>query len=153
MKRRIASPALPANPMMIWFDIGWKTLEILLTAGPVMSMRLARMASAGASPTEADRREMHRMGAEKVVAFNRAGAAMAAGLAPWYVETAARAMRSAAVWNPWTSWAAATSRSRGAPGPWPLLPGPRRAARIVHSTLEPIHATVTANARRLSRRK
>jgi hypothetical protein len=43
----------------------------------VIAHRVARMASAGASPSASDRTEFHRMGAEKIAAANEAWTAMA----------------------------------------------------------------------------
>ena len=57
--------------------VGVQTTQMLLAAPQVVAQRLARMALAGASPSRADQREFHRMGAEKVTAFGESWQAMA----------------------------------------------------------------------------
>lgn len=100
---------------------------------------------------------MHRMGAEKVVAFSKSGTALAFGMAPWATRAALQSFQAGiAFWSAWTRmlnpWTAVTPR-RGRLAP---LPASRRhdthaMARVIKASLEPVHTTVTANARRLSR--
>jgi hypothetical protein len=51
--------------------------ELGVAAPQVIAHRMARMASAGASPSARDRAEFQRMGIEKIAAANEAWAAMA----------------------------------------------------------------------------
>src|SRR4051812_41069634 len=53
-----------------------KSTELAFAAPFVVVHRLSRMAMAGTSPNARDRKEFTRMGAEKIVAFNRSWYAM-----------------------------------------------------------------------------
>jgi hypothetical protein len=52
-------------------------MELGVAVPQVIAHRVARMAIAGASPSARDRKELRRMGTEKVAAFNEAWNAMA----------------------------------------------------------------------------
>ena len=90
-----------------------KAAELSLIAPQVIALRALRMN---------DRGEMHRMGAEKVLAFWESMNAMSlAGMDFWW-----------RAWlNPWSMGASAT--------------------KILEKGLEPVHRRASANARRLSR--
>lgn len=116
-----------------------QTAELAWATPQVMAHRMARMALAGPTLSERDRKEFQLMGMEKVAAFGQAWHAMAwAGLA----SSQAMAIQMwAACWTPW-------------------LGGPRAdrlARQMQHAALgmmgkgmAPIHAKATANARRLA---
>jgi hypothetical protein len=116
----------------------------------VVALRTSRMLAAGATPSAADRREMHRMTSEKVRAFSASYYAMAARWQRMQIESWLALTRFAfdACTRPW--WiATSATRARGA--------SRRRVERawhdIVDAGLAPLHRTATANARRLSRRR
>jgi hypothetical protein len=69
--------------------IGTQAAELLVAAPQVVAHRLGRMALSGPRPSVNDRREFHRMGAEKVAAFGEA----ARGGAARRPEAAAAAAR------------------------------------------------------------
>jgi hypothetical protein len=129
--------------------LGTRLAELSLAAPLVIAARTTRMIAAGATPDAADRREMRRMGSEKVAAFSQG-----------FVAMALRAQRMQFEW-----WLAALRPFFGAAWlfPWstPRSPGPRATARSLARSLEaiagaglaPVHRTAVANARRLSRRK
>jgi hypothetical protein len=95
MKSR-QSAALLANPFLLWTTLGLKTMQMSAAAAQVIAIRTTRMAAHGANPSAADKREMHRMGAEKVDAFSRAGTTLAAGAVPLMTGLAMRIWPQAA---------------------------------------------------------
>ena len=111
--------------------ISIQALELAIAAPQVMAYRLATMALAGASPTARDRREFHRMGVEKIAAFYESWNAMFLALL--------RANLNLAV-TPFQFW-------------WSLHRRRRTGLAILGASLDPIHRRVTANARRLRRRR
>ena len=99
------------------------------------------MLAAGATPNAADRREMLRMGSEKVEAFGAAYIAMAVEMQRQQLAWWVRTMRS--LWlAPWSSWRSPHDGVAQMSRAWQVV-----AAR----GLAPIHRTATANARRLHR--
>ena len=160
MKRR--PPAFAANPFLLWGTLAVKTLEMSTAAAQVIAIRTSRMAAAGLNPSAADRREMTRMGAEKVDAFSRAGQALALGAMPLVAGMAGQAMRSSL-----DLFAAATQLAASRTLPQTMqsqrvlteallqVPGTRSGhragARLAHRALAPVHAKATANARRLAK--
>ena len=122
-----------------------QTAQMMHAAPRVVAHRLRRMALAGPQPSERDRREFHRMGAEKLAAFGEAWQAMAWQVLKSNQQLALSMMRT---------W-------------WPLL-DPRvvsKAATLDQATqawqaatldilgqgLRPVHRRAVANARRLGR--
>ena len=158
MTKRLIQPPVAWAPTLAWTEIAWKSFEIAAAASQVIPIRLARIAAAGTNPSAKDRNEMHRMGAEKVTAFSKSGTALAFGMAPWLARAALESLQSgAAFWSTWTRMltpGTAVPQRRGRTGP--AATARRRntqaMARVIKASLEPVHATVTANARRLSRR-
>jgi hypothetical protein len=163
MKRPLYANA--ANPFLLWSSLAVKTLEMSTAAAQVIALRTGRMAAHGANPNAEDRREMVRMGAEKVDAFSRAGQALATGTLPLMAGMAGQAMRSGMdVFQAATQLAASRGlpqamRSqveltqalmRSAPG---TTQGANAGARLAHRALAPVHAKATANAKRLSRKR
>jgi hypothetical protein len=145
MKRPLYANA--ANPFLLWSSLAVKTLEMSTAAAQVIALRTGRMAAHGANPNAADRREMVRMGAEKVDAFSRAGQALATGTLPLMAGMAGQAMRSGMdVFQVELTEAL----MRSAPG---TTQGANAGARLAHRALAPVHAKATANAKRLSRKR
>lgn len=114
-------------------DLAWSVPQ-------VMAHRLARVALAGSSPSARDRRELHRMGAEKIAAFYESWNAMFVVAFRAYLSFARSPFPFG--WFPWTAVAA--------PRRWSAR-SQRTALDIVGSGLAPIQRRASANARRLRR--
>ena len=109
--------------------------ELAAAVPEVVAHRLARAVRAGPSPSAHDRREFHRMGAEKIAAFHEAWSAMA-------VEMLRASLRFYTMPSLWTAF----------------VPGPQRSARqrraalgVFAQGLAPYHRRAVANAKRLRR--
>jgi hypothetical protein len=161
------SAALLANPFLLWGTLGVKAVQMSSAAAQVIAIRTARMAAAGLNPTDADKREMTLMGAEKVDAFSRAGQALATGALPLVAGMAGGAMRTgldlvAATLNLAASRSIPQTMARQRQLADTLMrstPGAQHGAastataRLAHRALAPVHQKATANARRLSTKK
>lgn len=111
--------------------IATKAVELAFATPQVMTHRMARIAVAGAPPSPRDRREFHRMGAEKIAAFYESWNAMFLALL--------RANMNLAL-SPFQFW-------------WSSGRGWRTSMGVLDAGLAPIHRRATANARRLRRRR
>ncbi len=150
------------NPLLLWADVLLKTTEMLLSSSAVIQLRTQRMAAHGLAPTPADLRELQRMGNEKLSAGNASAAAMANQLHTTGFALAQRAVRrsaqSAEAWAALASSAtpaqALTRAQSWVDATWRATATATQlsgaAARMAQRGLKPIHATATANARRLS---
>jgi hypothetical protein len=101
-----------------------KAAQLSFIAPQVVALRSLRMH---------DRREMQRMGTEKVQAFWESMNAMGLQVAKANQEYALFAMRQ--WWSPWMS-------------PWQTAAA---ASKVLEQGLRPVHKRVSANARRLRR--
>jgi len=154
-----------ANPFVLWGTFGLKMLQMSVAAAQVVALRSTRMAAHGLNPDAADRRELHRMGAEKVDAFSRAGRALATGALPLAFGMAMQA------WRMGFELLAASTRLAGSRTIPQTMHGQRQlvdafsrgastgghgattsaaTARLAHRALAPVHRKATANARRLT---
>ena len=163
MKSR-QNAVLLANPFLLWTTLGLKTMQMSAAAAQVIAIRTTRMAAHGANPSAADKREMHRMGAEKVDAFSHAGTALATGAVPLMAGMAMQASRAGfETFNALTHLAAsrtipqtlARQRKLAATllgdGPSSSQAAASNAtARLAHRALAPVHRKATANAKRLT---
>ena len=162
MKSRQAAATL-ANPFLLWTTLGMKAMQMSAAAAQVIAIRTTRMAAHGPNPSPADKREMHRMGAEKVDAFSKAGMALSTGAVPLMTETTMQAWRTGFdVFNALTRVAAsrtipqtmasqrrlADTVMRGAAASPPAA----ATARLAHRALAPVHRKATANAKRLTKK-
>ncbi|HEY9022971.1 MAG TPA: hypothetical protein VIP05_01635, partial [Burkholderiaceae bacterium] len=134
---------------MLWSTFGLKMLQMSAAAAQVIALRTTRMAAHGLNPNAADRRELHRMGAEKVDAFSRSGTALAAGAVPLMLGMAMQAWR-----NGLDLWAA-SMRLAGSRTPSQTMArqqhlantlmhgasgaGHAATARLAHRTIAPVH--------------
>jgi hypothetical protein len=128
-----------------------KTTELALVAPQVIMLRTARMLAAGSAPGARDRREISRMGAEKLQA---AHASMLAMSAQMYRISLAWTLQAAHAW--WSASLLTWSWMRYPGAMWrPGTPGLRAlenaALQVMNKGLAPVHAAATANLRRLSR--
>ena len=120
-----------------------QTFEFGIAAPQVIAHRVARMASAGTSPSARDRAEFHRMGIEKIAAANEAWTAMATQAFLENQKLALPFMQS--LWFPWirpTPTAKSVSRQLN-----------RAAVRILDEGMAPVRRRTAANAKRLGRIK
>lgn len=109
----------------------------------VIVHRAIRMAMAGASPSARDRKEFHRMGAEKVAALTESWNAMAVQTFRANQQLALSYMQS--LWFPWLSpMSSAKSASRQLSN---------AALGILGKGMAPIRRRAVANAKRLGRTK
>jgi len=109
----------------------------------VIVHRAIRMAMAGASPSARDRKEFHRMGAEKVAALTESWNAMAVQTFRANQQLALSYMQS--LWFPWLSpMSSAKSASRQLSN---------AALGILGKGMTPIRRRAVANAKRLGRTK
>lgn len=118
-----------------------QTFEIGIAAPRVVAHRLARMASAGASPSALDRAEFRRMGIEKIAAVNEAWTAMAIQAFLENQKFALTFMQS--LWFPWmrpTPTVKSVSRQLN-----------RAAVGILGKGMAPVRRRAVANAKRLGR--
>lgn len=123
----------PVPPGMPWAQLAWRTGEMWLASSQVIPIRLARMAAAGPNPGQRDRREFHKMGAEKLQAAGESVFAVALAMQQAQLQFWARC---------WQGWL--TPMQRGV-APHVQL------ARLASAALAPVHRAATANARRLNR--
>ena len=148
---------------VLWTDLAVQTSEMLAASAQVIGLRTGRMAAAGPLPSARDQREFALMAQEKFDAASASAAAMAgqwlsigsgfgvqvwqdlfeAGIALFSLASSRTVQQSidrqAELTRTLRRSAASASRL-GTAG-----------ARVAHRGLQPIHATATANARRLTR--
>ena len=117
--------------------------ELAVAVPQVIAHRVTRMAIAGTSPSARDRREFHRMGAEKVAAFNESCNAMVLQVFRINQQLALSYMQS--LWFPWARpGSSVQSVSRQLTG---------AASGILGEGMAPVHRRAVANAKRLGRTK
>ncbi|SHN34118.1 polyhydroxyalkanoate granule-associated phasin [Rhizobacter sp. OV335] len=120
-------------------SLAQRSAELAFAVPPVMAHRIARMALAGAAPSERDRREFTRMSAEKTTAFQQSWLAM--GMQAWRAQQAFGMFWWRACLSPWgppSAQAIGTQLQSAALG-------------VLGHGLAPVHRTAVANAKRLSR--
>src|SRR5262245_57800598 len=112
-----------------------KAAELSLAVPQVVALRTARMLAAGANPSARDRRELERMGTEKMLAFWESMNAMGLEMAKAQQQFALSAMLQ---W--WSAWVRQLSAEASA-------------VKVLDKGLAPVHKRVLANARRLRKRR
>lgn len=117
-----------------------QTLALGVAAPQVIAHRVARMALAGASPSARDRKEFHRMGAEKIAAVNEAWSAMAVETFRANQQLTLSFMRS--LWFPWLHSTGRKSASRQLSN---------ATLGILGKGMAPVRRRAVANAKRLGR--
>ena len=117
--------------------------ELAFAVPQVVAHRITRMAIAGPTLSERDRKEFQRMGAEKTAAFNESWNAMAVHAVRAQQALATSLVRS--MWSPALS---------GKPPAVALVSQLQAAAlNVLGKGMSPVHRTAVANARRLARTK
>jgi hypothetical protein len=120
--------------------------ELMLAAPQVIALRVAGMMAGGTRPDAKARREYHRMGLEKVVAFEQSAMAMTLQMVrvqrQWHAEWMQQWIKMLA--TPWWSVNLLALAS--------ALPNPgvqRAWFGVAQRGIAPIHRRATANLRRL----
>jgi hypothetical protein len=117
-----------------------KLVELSLAVPQVVAHRVARMALAGQTPTDRDKREFERMVAEKSLAFGQSWSAMAVQSVLAQQTLALSLFKSA--WSP--------TRRKPSAGAW-AAQFQRAAVDVLTKGVEPVHRKAVANAKRLAR--
>jgi hypothetical protein len=114
-----------------------QTVDLGFAVPQVIAHRVARMMVAGGSPSARDRRELHRMGTEKILAANEAWNAMAIQAVLENQKLALSFMQS--LWFPWVRRQSAAMQLSNA------------ALGVLGKGMAPVRRRAVANARRLGR--
>jgi hypothetical protein len=114
-----------------------QTVDLGFAVPQVIAHRVARMMVAGGSPSARDRRELHRMGTEKILAANEAWNAMAVQAVLENQKLALSFMQS--LWFPWLQSETAAMQLSNA------------ALDILGKGMAPVRRRAVANAKRLGR--
>jgi|SRR5689334_9004318 len=151
MRRQAVTPFL--NPF-VWVPIAMRFAEMLMASAQVIAIRTTRAAVADPRHRGRDRRELMRMGSEKVEAGAQSLARMSAQWMSlgWHYATFG--------WRQWLALARWTSPLSGANALQSVMRNNARitaatltsTARAAHHGLQPIHRRVKSNARRLKRK-
>jgi hypothetical protein len=136
----------------VFMDQWWRTVygaaQIWMAAPQVILMRSARVGMDGFAPRADTRRELARMVHEKTTAAGESATAVALQMWRTNWELALMPMR---LW--WGMWAGAARWSPLGPVPLASRQLVAAASKIVPSGLAPVRRRVTANAKRLRRRR
>jgi len=114
-----------------------QTIDLGFAVPQVIAHRVARIMLAGGSPSARDRRELHRMGTEKILAANEAWSAMAIQTVLENQKLALSFMQS--LWFPWVRRQSAALQLSNA------------ALDVLGKGMAPVRRRAVANARRLGR--
>jgi hypothetical protein len=145
-RSRLPAPSRSVNPFAMWTTFAAQSTEMLLASSEVIARRSQRMASMGANPSAADRRDMGRMVQEKVAAAAESVQAVSARAASLYQASMMQwfdlANREVAALcgigtSPRMNADAVTKKTMQA------------AAQIATAGLAPFHRRATGNAKRL----
>ena len=153
------------NPWMAWSRFAWKTGEMAIAATQVIGQRASRLAFASAVPGTREGRELALMGGEKAEAVLESAQTVWARMLTMNQQLAALAMRQmfstsaalASLAASRTPTESVTRQSRlvrdamtNSAVAAATLSG--SAARLARTAARPVHARISANARRLGRR-
>ena len=134
---------MPSRRTRKTMSLATKAAELAFVVPQVVAHRVARMAMAGPSPTERDRREFQLMSSEKVTAFGESWNAMAMQAVRANQLLAASFLRS--FWLP---------SLRGKPSANAAAAQLQCAALdVLAKGMAPVHRKAVANAKRLARTK
>jgi hypothetical protein len=114
-----------------------QTVDLGFAVPQVIAHRVARIMVAGGSPSARDRRELHRMGTEKILAANEAWNAMAIQTVLENQKLALSFMQS--LWFPWAQRQSAAMQLSNA------------ALHVLGKGMAPVRRRALANAKRLGR--
>ena len=131
-----------------WWRTVYGASEIWAAAPQVIALRSARVLADGFAPRADTRRELARMVQEKTAATGESATALVLQMWRTNWELALTPMR---LW--WSMWAGVARSSPFGPVPAASKQLVAAASKIVPSGLAPVRRRVTANAKRLRRRK
>ena len=124
-----------------------QTTELSFAAPQVVALRVARMATAGADPSDEDRREFTLMGAEKLAAFTES----------WHAMGMQMLQAQQHLWSGW--WGYCANPLKWAQ-PWEGMGLAAVGSQyqqawldVMRKGLKPVHSRAVANARRLGHRE
>ena len=120
-----------------------QTIDLGVAVPQVIAHRVLRMVIAGAAPSARDRKELHRMSTEKILAFNEAWTAMAMQAVLENQKLALSCMQS--LWFPWLH-SKSSARSASEKLSHAML-------GVLGKGMVPIRGRAVANAKRLGRAK
>ena len=150
------------NPLQAWFTLAVKTGEMMMASATVISYRTGRMATAGPNPSEKDRKEFALMGQEKMDAAVESAQAMALQMMTLSPQLGVRAFEhiskgTADMLSLVSSQTVHQAVTRQAKLMKTISQSTNTATQLSDSAIEiaeqglaPIHARVTANAKRLN---
>ena len=132
---------MPAKRRKVQHSIAAKSVELAFAVPQVVAHRMARMALAGATPSQGDRREFNKMVSEKQAAFSQAWIAMTSET--FRVNQSIAASLFGNFLFPFAgAKSSGTKLSRKMQS---------AAGSIIGKGLAPIHRTAVANAKRLAK--
>jgi hypothetical protein len=151
------------SPYLAWGELAVKANELMFASSLVIQQRVSQMAAAGLMPSAKDRKEMMRMGSEKIEAINESGQAMllqCMAMNPLVGWRAFDSLMSSS--RDMMSLAAKHNGGQSLNGHSNLTDVMMQsthataelvnsAAKVVEHGMAPFHKRVTANSRRLSR--
>lgn len=143
---------MPIDPFTSWLRLmrgASMFAETLVASGSVIGHRSGTIGEAIANPGAADVVELQRMVGEKATSFAEAGASLARD---WWKLQADLAAQTAAVGEMLTAGSLPSARAVRAINARSRRLGDHSVASATRA-LRPIHATATANARRLGKRR
>jgi hypothetical protein len=153
------------NPFLMWSRLAWKTGEMAIASAQVIGLRTKRIALAGSLPDPRDQREFALMGQEKGAAAMESAQAVGARILMLNQQFAALAFKqiqsvSASLMSIAASRSAAESVERQSKLAHDTMAGSVVAAsklsgstaQLARRALKPVHARVSANAKRLGKK-
>ncbi len=159
-------PNLIMNPFLMWSRLAWKTGEMAIAATQVIGRRTTRFALAGPLPSAPDQREFALMGREKGEAALESARAVGVRMLALNQQFVALAFKqmlsaSAALMSIAASRTAAESVERQSKLARETLATTvavasklsASTAQLAQRALKPVHTRVSANARRLGKKK
>ena len=154
------------NPFLMWSRLAWKTGEMALASAQVIGLRTKRIALAGSVPSARDQREFTLMGQEKGADAMESAQAVGARILMLNQQFAAFAFTqmlsaSASLMSIAASRTSAESVERQSKLARDTMAGSIVAtsklsgstAQLARRALKPVHARVSANVRRLGKKK
>ena len=152
-------------PLQIWSEVAFKTAQMVLASTFVVGHRTSRMIQAGPLPNASHQRELTLMGTEKILAGAAAAQAMALGVFKLNQQLGMLAIKQmmtggwgaislASSWTPaqYAGRQARFLRDTASNGALAASQLSHSAARIITRGMEPVHARVKKNVKRLAKR-
>ena len=135
------------DPLVVWTDLATRSSEMLRASGEVIALRSQRMASSGAMPSAADRREIQRMVDEKLSAARESMLAMSTRAAQLVTGSTMQWFGDIARQSAWMFGIAAPVAAD------PATTVSDAVGQIASAGLAPYHRRATGNVKRLRKQK